>query len=580
MTPMLHDILAYSLRILVVAAAAAGAAAAWPLPSVGVRLTFWRGTLLLCLLVPLWPSSRAVTSIESAPSVDVRPLAARPSATSIAPSPGNMSVEAVAQANSRWSLPAGRIVVDVIAAGIGVRILWLAFGLVALRRLRRRSIAVPLTAPLETLRDAIAPRADVRESRDVRQPITFGVRRPVVLLPARFSDVAEETQIAVLAHELHHVRRRDWIEVIAEEIVRSVLWFHVAVHWLLEQLQLSREQVVDSLAADATGRRVYAHALVAFAGELTPAPAIGFARRRHLGLRVRSVLETRPVSQRRVAVQTLLLAVAVVGVLTVVAAAYPMPTQFALWTVPSRPQSTPSPPAQSTAAVAASSGRDSLSAIAPPKHDESVPSALAPVAPPPQLLPVDRPVPPTMIDPQAAGPVVRSAAETKQDTRMGEQLAVVEHGRYRHVKTGITVDMSSGWKLLGTGPSSDGGELAQFEDTVSGGVVALWMKRNEELGPAGLMAQLRGAIPEKIRQRAGFAGYRIRPDSIRFATIGGTPALTADGEFRQGAEPMSECLTWIYSKNERAFLFARVPASDLQAFRPRFREIAESAIVP
>jgi hypothetical protein len=355
------------------------------------------------------------------------------------------------------------------------------------------------------------------------------------------------------------------------------LWFHVAVHWLLEQLQLSREQVVDSLAADATGRRVYAQALVAFAGELTPAPAIGFARRRHLGLRVRSVLETRPVSQRRVAVQTLLLAVTVVGAMTVVAAAYPMPTRFALWTVPSRPQSTPSLAAQSTAAVSASSGRDSLSAIAPPKHDESVPTASAPAAPSPLL--VDGPVPPT-IDPQAAAPVVRSAAKTEQDTRTGEQLAVVEHGRYRHVKTGITVDMSSGWKLLGTGPSSDGGELAQFEDAVSGGVVALWMKRNEELGPAGLMAQLRGAIPEKIRQRAGFAGYRIRPDSIRFATIGGTPALTADGEFRQGAEPMSECLTWIYSKNERAFLFARVPASDLQAFRPRYREIAESAIVP
>ena len=58
---------------------------------------------------------------------------------------------------------------------------------------------------------------------DLTQPVTFGWRRPVVLLPPRFDGLAAEAQRAVLCHELLHVRRRDWPGIVGEELLRAVL---------------------------------------------------------------------------------------------------------------------------------------------------------------------------------------------------------------------------------------------------------------------------------------------------------------------------------------------------------------------
>ena len=52
--------------------------------------------------------------------------------------------------------------------------------------------------------------------------VTFGIRRPVVLLPVALKSVDLGAQRAVVAHELHHVVRRDWAWLIAEEILRAV----------------------------------------------------------------------------------------------------------------------------------------------------------------------------------------------------------------------------------------------------------------------------------------------------------------------------------------------------------------------
>jgi protein TonB len=87
----------------------------------------------------------------------------------------------------------------------------------------------------------------------------------------------------VLCHELLHVQRRDWLWVLAEEAVRAALWFNPAVWWLIAQVQLAREELVDELTVLATNRRkAYMEALLAFADEVPLAPAAAFARRRHL----------------------------------------------------------------------------------------------------------------------------------------------------------------------------------------------------------------------------------------------------------------------------------------------------------
>ena len=79
---------------------------------------------------------------------------------------------------------------------------------------------------------------------------------------------------------------------VAEEVVRAVLWFHPAIWWLISQVQLTREQVVDREVLDWTGsREPYMEGLLAISGagaQLDLAPASLFLKKRHLNQRVRS----------------------------------------------------------------------------------------------------------------------------------------------------------------------------------------------------------------------------------------------------------------------------------------------------
>ena len=67
----------------------------------------------------------------------------------------------------------------------------------------------------------IAARATIRYVRELAQPVTFGFLSPVILLPSAVRDQPASIQRAVLAHELWHVRRRDWLWTLCEESLRA-----------------------------------------------------------------------------------------------------------------------------------------------------------------------------------------------------------------------------------------------------------------------------------------------------------------------------------------------------------------------
>ena len=179
--------------------------------------------------------------------------------------------------------------------------LWIAVGLVRLRRLRASGARRAVRLVDADLQATLGTRADIRYVRDLQQPVTFGVRRPVVLLPESLRTQPADIQRAVLAHELLHVQRRDWAWLVVEEIVRAALWFQPAAWWLLSRIQLAREEVVDELAVMVTGRRkVYVEALLAFADPTSLVPTAAFARRRHLFRRIGLVSREVDMSSRRI----------------------------------------------------------------------------------------------------------------------------------------------------------------------------------------------------------------------------------------------------------------------------------------
>jgi TonB family protein len=148
----------------------------------------------------------------------------------------------------------------------------------------------------------------------------------LILLPLRFSDLTTEAQCAVVHHELLHVARRDWLWIVLEEHLRVMFWFHPAVWWLVEQVQLAREHLIDHLVVSrAVSKRTYMNTLLAFAdrGAVTSL-SIAFLRRRHLKSRFRELAKEPHMSFRRLAWTISLLAVLIGGAAVAAARALPL----------------------------------------------------------------------------------------------------------------------------------------------------------------------------------------------------------------------------------------------------------------
>ena len=108
---------------------------------------------------------------------------------------------------------------------------------------------------------------------------------------------------AIECHELIHVSRRDWLWVLAETAVRSLLWFHPAVWFELNRIQLAREQTVDQEVVTLLHNRDrYLDALAAVAShQLQSSFEPAFLRKRQLTQRVHALIEEVPMSRTRTA---------------------------------------------------------------------------------------------------------------------------------------------------------------------------------------------------------------------------------------------------------------------------------------
>jgi beta-lactamase regulating signal transducer with metallopeptidase domain len=100
-------------------------------------------------------------------------------------------------------------------------------------------------------------------SARVESPSVVGWLRPVVLAPlGALTGLATEHVEALLAHELAHIQRHDYLVNVLQGIVESLLFYHPAVWWLSGQIRTEREHCCDDLAVVASGDVLtYARAL-------------------------------------------------------------------------------------------------------------------------------------------------------------------------------------------------------------------------------------------------------------------------------------------------------------------------------
>lgn len=127
--------------------------------------------------------------------------------------------------------------------------------------------AEPASGPLVKVAAACAAafgrEVDVRVSAEIATPMTFGVRRPVIVLPSRFAaSGAGDVSRGVLAHELSHVVRNDCAVNLACELLALPVCFHPAVRFLRHRISGARETACDEAAAAFVGREIYAQTLL------------------------------------------------------------------------------------------------------------------------------------------------------------------------------------------------------------------------------------------------------------------------------------------------------------------------------
>ena len=281
-----------SARHLAWAAAFAGMLA---LPLLALALPAWR--------VPILP--RAADAPAATPSA---PAAARGLAVANVEARRILPADAAAPASTPTpSLTrSGGMLIGILAL-LG----WLAGALLTAARLavsvarvrREERTARPLAAgPAAEMRDRLVWRLGIDRPVALLQgatdamPLTWGVRRPRVMLPAGTEGWPVDRLEAVLTHELAHVRRRDCAWQLVAEVACALHWFNPLAWAAARRLRLESEHACDDqvLLAGSPGADYAAHLLDVARTLRPPRPAVlagvPMARPSQLRTRMQAVL--------------------------------------------------------------------------------------------------------------------------------------------------------------------------------------------------------------------------------------------------------------------------------------------------
>ncbi|MGJ8563152.1 MAG: M56 family metallopeptidase [Alphaproteobacteria bacterium] len=190
--------------------------------------------------------------------------------------------------NQKSALPEGRTFSDLLTLYMPfLGVLWcLGFALLAARysgafimtqRLRRLGLSDAPAAwqsRFHTLVLNAGLRRDVRIfiSNRVSGPLTLGFFKPIVLVPASFFTGLTAPQVeAILLHEIAHIRRHDYLINLFQTAVKSIFFFHPAIHYISRRIDQDREHACDDFAVALTrDPQALARGLAALRLNLTP----------------------------------------------------------------------------------------------------------------------------------------------------------------------------------------------------------------------------------------------------------------------------------------------------------------------
>jgi bla regulator protein blaR1 len=263
------------------------AAACWMLRWQSPALRHWLWLILAAklLVLPFWRMELPAPAwLGSAPSIATATATIEePSAPPGAETSEASSVSPTSLAQPPSLSPATDVALSAASWTTWLLLVWLAVVLfevfrvgVQYVRLRRLLIVSRTAEPYvhklvgQCARSiGLAQPPDVRHASADGSPMVCGVFKPVLLLPETLAaDIDSDALRQIVFHELAHLKRRDLLTVWILHAMRTVYWFHPAVHWVAYRAGLDRELACDQMALTHSGVSVaaYAHTLIDAAG--------------------------------------------------------------------------------------------------------------------------------------------------------------------------------------------------------------------------------------------------------------------------------------------------------------------------
>jgi len=245
-------------------------------------------------LTPSWtlPAFGAPTSEPGRVDVSFSPVVRPGAATAtVPPAPQSSAANGLI-----WAAA-----VPIWLIGIAINVSLLLIGMFRLNRLRstHSSASPAITESLEHVATFLGLRRRVSLIRGNRPGVvvTWGVVNPKVVLPADAEAWSRERLDVVLAHEVAHITRGDWLVQTVAEVCKAIYWFNPMFWVACARLRYESERACDDAVMNMGVRsHVYAAELLALARSFArhrqvwlPAPAMA-ARPSNLERRVRAML--------------------------------------------------------------------------------------------------------------------------------------------------------------------------------------------------------------------------------------------------------------------------------------------------
>lgn len=368
------------------------------------RVDILRGTVCLLLALPVIMNALPPIELALLPPLDDAPipLLSASAAPSLPAAPAPLWMTPGAVLGGLWLLG---------AALISAR---LALGLRTLTRWTQKADPVTCPAWLAPIEDLPpADRPNLVCSDRVAGPLSWGVAPGAILIdPATLAE--RHTAPAIMAHELAHLRRHDWIFLVISRVVLAIFWFNPLVWRLHAVLRQRSEEAADAAALGTVDRALYARTLVRLAAHPAPllAPVASLpmaADSRTLKSRIAEIMTDTPARRRPLTVAFCIGALALVATPL---AAFAVTRQLA-------PPIPPVPPAKVASAPL-------------PPAPAAEPAPPAPPAEPAEAAPAAPPAPPAPPAPAAdAYDVAQARAQAAWDRAQARAEAALNRGQAR-----------------------------------------------------------------------------------------------------------------------------------------------------